>query len=71
MNHPKPWKAHETRHSGTFIQDANGLHVGEMSDHATALEIVSAVNSREKLVEALEGLPNSATDRSGQKTRRY
>lgn len=56
MNHPKPWKAPSQSNNPLmgYIQDADGGFIATQLDPATALEIVAAVNSREKLVEALK-----------------
>lgn len=57
MKHPKPWKVSPyalVKHLW-FIEDANGgIVLDNIRDQPTALEIVAAVNLREKLVEALK-----------------
>lgn len=67
MKHPKPWKAYAVQGTGTppdwAVDDANGnmvvyLSVGidDVSPEPLAIEIVAAVNLREKLVEAAKEL---------------
>lgn len=64
MNHPKPWKAPSQSNNPLmgYIQDADGGFIATQLDPATALEIVAAVNSREKLVEALKGIVEQCND---------
>lgn len=57
MKHPKPWtvKRYEMHTRLYYIEDANGEIVqDDFLGDETALEIVAAVNSRERLVEALK-----------------
>ena len=58
MKHPKPWKVKKYAMNDRYyyIEDAAGNIVQDsFLGNELALEIVAAVNSREKLVEALKG----------------
>ncbi len=57
VQHPLPYKAHNeapTNYYGWQVRDAKDCCVATGLTQATALEIVAAVNGREKLVEALK-----------------
>lgn len=59
MKHPKPWKVTRADGGGVWVKDDEGNHIpglGVKLEPTTALEIVAAVNSREKLVEAAKEL---------------
>ena len=59
VQHPLPFKAHNeapTNYYGWQVRDAKDQCVATGLTQATALEIVAAVNGREKLVEAAKEL---------------